>query len=159
MLRPHYSRMGTYSYMFSYNDIWSLNYQIIWICWSWKTQFAICCSFSLIFFPPVISRVELMEIFTGKTYVTLDVKTFSWNLFGRKTVLLIKNDLYLCITVLHPDTTYWTILSRHCVSVNIPLQEEMFNKLPSALQRGGKVSVTPVLFNIGINEQASLADK
>lgn len=48
---------------------------------------------------------------------------------------------------------------RHCVCVSIPLQDEMFNKLPIELQRGGKVSVTPVLFNIGINEQASLADK
>ncbi|XP_048772482.2 inositol polyphosphate-4-phosphatase type I A-like isoform X2 [Ostrea edulis] len=48
---------------------------------------------------------------------------------------------------------------RHCVSVNVPLEEEMFSKLPTKLQRGGKVPVTPVLFNIGINEQASLADK
>lgn len=48
---------------------------------------------------------------------------------------------------------------RHCVCVSIPLQDEMFNKLPNELQRGGKVNVTPVLFNIGINEQASLADK
>nr|XP_022326682.1 type II inositol 3,4-bisphosphate 4-phosphatase-like isoform X3 [Crassostrea virginica] len=48
---------------------------------------------------------------------------------------------------------------RHCVCVSIPLQEDLFNKLPNELQRGGKVSVTPVMFNIGINEQASLADK
>ncbi|KAJ8298355.1 hypothetical protein KUTeg_024886 [Tegillarca granosa] len=48
---------------------------------------------------------------------------------------------------------------RHHMCVSIPLEEEIYNKLPDGLQRGHKVKVTAVFFNIGINEQASLAER
>lgn len=48
---------------------------------------------------------------------------------------------------------------RHKLVVKLPLDEETFARLPDALKHGKKVPVIPVLFNIGINEQATMAER
>ena len=54
---------------------------------------------------------------------------------------------------LNPD------FQRHCLCILIPLKEEAFLRLPEPLQNGKYINVTPVFFNIGINEQASFAER
>ena len=43
--------------------------------------------------------------------------------------------------------------------VNIPVLRSLFGLLPKELQRGQPIKIVPVLFTIGINEQATLAEK
>ena len=43
--------------------------------------------------------------------------------------------------------------------VSIPLPRSMFSLLPRELQQGHAIKVTPVLFTIGINETATMAEK
>ncbi|KAL4230048.1 Type I inositol 3 [Mactra antiquata] len=50
-------------------------------------------------------------------------------------------------------------LNRHHVCVEIPLSKFIFGKLPPALQSGAEIQVIPLFFNIGINEQATLAER
>ena len=50
-------------------------------------------------------------------------------------------------------------LSRSSYVIHIPLSEAEFDKLPGELKQGQLIRVTPVFFNIGINEQATLAEK
>ncbi|XP_005104317.2 inositol polyphosphate-4-phosphatase type I A isoform X1 [Aplysia californica] len=50
-------------------------------------------------------------------------------------------------------------ISRHNIIIDIPVPRETFSRLPTVLQQGKQIPVTPVLFNIGINEQATLAEK
>ncbi|XP_053400019.1 inositol polyphosphate-4-phosphatase type I A-like isoform X2 [Mercenaria mercenaria] len=54
---------------------------------------------------------------------------------------------------LYPD------LNRHHICVEIPMKKQHFEKLPQKLQSGSEVKVIPVFFNVGINEQATLAEK
>nr|KAG5706290.1 hypothetical protein BaRGS_026072 [Batillaria attramentaria] len=54
---------------------------------------------------------------------------------------------------LYPD------FSRHTLCVQIPVQPEVFQRLPAELQSGKLVKVCPVFFNIGINEEATYAEK
>ncbi|XP_069129846.1 inositol polyphosphate-4-phosphatase type I A-like isoform X1 [Argopecten irradians] len=49
--------------------------------------------------------------------------------------------------------------NRHRVRVEVPLPEAVFKKLPESLAQGEAIHVIPVLFNVGINEQASLAER
>jgi len=44
-----------------------------------------------------------------------------------------------------------------CVSIPVPTLAH--NLLPERLRNGGTFTVTPVLFNIGINEEATLAER
>ncbi|KAK3099607.1 hypothetical protein FSP39_006978 [Pinctada imbricata] len=58
-----------------------------------------------------------------------------------------------------PEDSPVVTLDGHCICVEIPIQEDSFHKLPEGLQKGDLISITPVFFNVGINEQASLAEK
>ncbi|XP_041359841.1 inositol polyphosphate-4-phosphatase type I A-like isoform X1 [Gigantopelta aegis] len=49
-------------------------------------------------------------------------------------------------------------INRHSICVSLPLPKTSFSKLPENLQKN-KIKITPVFFNIGINEQATLAEK
>ncbi|XP_064636347.1 inositol polyphosphate-4-phosphatase type I A-like isoform X2 [Lineus longissimus] len=53
----------------------------------------------------------------------------------------------------HPDA------NRCGIIVEVPAPPNQFHLLPHELQRGHLVKVTPVMFNIGLNEQATLAEK
>ncbi|XP_059146391.1 inositol polyphosphate-4-phosphatase type I A-like isoform X2 [Physella acuta] len=50
-------------------------------------------------------------------------------------------------------------ISRHNIIIDIPVPPDTFSQLPQELQLGKQITVTPVAFNIGINEQATLAEK
>lgn len=39
------------------------------------------------------------------------------------------------------------------------MPRDIFSQLPQELQLGKQIKITPVAFNIGINEQATLAEK
>ena len=41
--------------------------------------------------------------------------------------------------------------------ISLPLDEEAFQLLPTELQRGKHIKVYPVMFNVGINEEQTLA--
>ncbi|GFR63222.1 type I inositol 3,4-bisphosphate 4-phosphatase [Elysia marginata] len=53
----------------------------------------------------------------------------------------------------HPD------INRHNIIIEMPLQAETFASLPRELQEGRQIRVIPILFNIGITEKATLAEK
>ncbi|XP_052279898.1 inositol polyphosphate-4-phosphatase type I A-like isoform X2 [Dreissena polymorpha] len=84
-----------------------------------------------------------------------DLSTVSFQLVlestQRKSVQLSTNNFTRAS--LYPD------LNRHHVCVTIPLPQASFEKLPDKLQKGDRVSVVPIFFNIGINELATLAEK
>ena len=44
-------------------------------------------------------------------------------------------------------------------TVHIPVPGAMFKLLPKEIQRGHSIKIVPVFFTIGINEQATLAEK
>ena len=48
---------------------------------------------------------------------------------------------------------------RDKIIVSIPLNKENFQRLPANLQNGDNVSIYPVLFNVGINEHAFIAER
>ncbi|XP_065059300.1 inositol polyphosphate-4-phosphatase type I A-like isoform X2 [Rhopilema esculentum] len=48
---------------------------------------------------------------------------------------------------------------RQDLIVSIPLHEENFKKLPLELQNGYRVPIYPVVFNVGINEHATIAER
>lgn len=48
---------------------------------------------------------------------------------------------------------------RHRIRVDVPVPEILYRKLPEPLIQGEAIHVTPVFFNVGINEQASLAER
>ncbi|KAH9509933.1 hypothetical protein Btru_044656, partial [Bulinus truncatus] len=48
---------------------------------------------------------------------------------------------------------------RHNIIINMPVSEDVFSLLPKELQAGKEIPVTALAFNIGINEQATLAEK
>ncbi|PVD35201.1 hypothetical protein C0Q70_06482 [Pomacea canaliculata] len=54
---------------------------------------------------------------------------------------------------IHPD------FSRHVLCVQIPLDKLTFSCFPEELQKGKNIKVCPVFFNIGINEEATYAEK
>ena len=43
--------------------------------------------------------------------------------------------------------------------VHLPVPEHMFLLLPRELQQGHAIKVIPVIFSIGINEQATIAER
>lgn len=50
-------------------------------------------------------------------------------------------------------------ISRHNIIIEMPIQAETFAQLPRELQEGRQIRVVPILFNIGITEKATLAEK
>ena len=48
---------------------------------------------------------------------------------------------------------------REEVIVSIPLHKENFQKLPNNLQKGERIKIIPILFNVGINEHATIAER
>lgn len=84
-----------------------------------------------------------------------DLATVSFTFFSEtpqnKDINLTTNELKRA--GLYPD------LNRHHVCVEVPLKKAVFDQLPTRLQNGEAISVTPVFFNIGINEQATLGEK
>ncbi|XP_048244074.1 inositol polyphosphate-4-phosphatase type I A-like isoform X1 [Haliotis rufescens] len=50
-------------------------------------------------------------------------------------------------------------INRHCIHVEIPVPPQTYNNLPPKLKQGNHIKVVPVIFSIGINEQATLAEK
>ncbi|XP_070197959.1 inositol polyphosphate-4-phosphatase type I A-like isoform X1 [Littorina saxatilis] len=48
--------------------------------------------------------------------------------------------------------------NRHTLDVQIPVQGELFDRLPEEIQRSHHIRVCPSLFNIGINEDATYAE-
>ena len=50
-------------------------------------------------------------------------------------------------------------ISRPGYVVNVPVTRNMFLLLPAEIQRGHMIKVVPVLFSVGINELASMAEK
>ena len=61
-----------------------------------------------------------------------------------------RNSSYFILSVL---------CSRSGYVVQVPLGPSAFQCLPKELQRGQTIKIVPVLFNIGINEQATIADR
>ncbi|CAG5134315.1 unnamed protein product [Candidula unifasciata] len=50
-------------------------------------------------------------------------------------------------------------ISRHNIIIDMPIEKDVFSRLPRDLQQGKQIKVTAMAFNIGINEQATLAEK
>ncbi|KAI8761816.1 inositol polyphosphate-4-phosphatase type I A isoform X2 [Biomphalaria glabrata] len=48
---------------------------------------------------------------------------------------------------------------RHNIIIDMPVNQEVFSLLPKELQAGKEIPVSALAFNIGINEQATLAEK
>lgn len=51
------------------------------------------------------------------------------------------------------------ITYRRNIVIDVPVPKDTFSLLPRDLQQGKQIRVTAVAFNIGINEQATLAEK
>jgi len=49
--------------------------------------------------------------------------------------------------------------TRQCLTISIPLPSSIFALLPRELQRGKLVRIIPVLFNVGIDKKAGVAEK
>ncbi|KAL3880724.1 hypothetical protein ACJMK2_032942 [Sinanodonta woodiana] len=50
-------------------------------------------------------------------------------------------------------------MNRHHICVEVPIRQVLFDQLIPSLQQGQCIKVVPVLFNIGINEQATYAER
>jgi len=57
------------------------------------------------------------------------------------------------------DSTVDIVTCRHHVCVEIPIKKAKFERLPERVQSGAEIKVIPIFFNIGINEQATIAEK
>ncbi|XP_074650931.1 inositol polyphosphate-4-phosphatase type I A-like [Tubulanus polymorphus] len=59
----------------------------------------------------------------------------------------------------HTRTTPRITRSRSGLIIEIPLMNSLFQQVPSEIRQGHLIQIVPVMFNIGINEQATLAEK
>jgi len=48
---------------------------------------------------------------------------------------------------------------RYSYTVTIQLTENVFSSFPSGLFTGRTIRITPIMFTVGINEQATFAEK
>ncbi|XP_060565796.1 inositol polyphosphate-4-phosphatase type I A-like isoform X2 [Ruditapes philippinarum] len=69
-----------------------------------------------------------------------------------------KNSIELC-TKSFKKAGIYPDLNRHHICVEVPMKKHLFEKLPQKLQSGSEVKIIPVFFNVGINEQQTLAEK
>ncbi len=111
---------------------------------------------------------ELLQSVTGvvncyRSYYTMSVTGFViLSVSGVVTPCLLQDLLYCLLQeLLHCvlQMLLHCVCYRCCYTVEVPLPESLFQLMPPELQQGAKIRIVPVLFNIGINEQATLADK
>jgi hypothetical protein len=59
----------------------------------------------------------------------------------------------------HPQFFFASDHCRGGYVAHLFFQDAIFRSLPLEIQRGRQIRVTPVLFTVGINEQATLAER
>ncbi|XP_070554323.1 inositol polyphosphate-4-phosphatase type I A-like isoform X2 [Ptychodera flava] len=71
------------------------------------------------------------------------------------------NDVTIRLTCSGDDSRQLPTMTGHRshIIVDIPVPASLFSKLPSEIQRGQQIKLCPVLFTMGINEQATLAER
>ncbi|ESP02136.1 hypothetical protein LOTGIDRAFT_230548 [Lottia gigantea] len=50
-------------------------------------------------------------------------------------------------------------INRHCIHIDLGVSEDSYNQLPSTVQTAENIRIVPLLFNVGINEMATCAEK
>lgn len=105
----------------------------------------------------------LLSCYTEEMGMIEDMSIAVEDLSNIKFKLICKNDVQdlkpsLELTDFVKEGRY-PDMNRHSIIICVPLLSAIFDKLPSKLKSGHHINVSPVYFNIGINELATLAEK